>query len=137
MYSTVMVPVDLAHIEALEKALATSADLAKHYDAEVIYVGVTSSEPNEVAHSPEEYARKLEAFAAKQGEARGIRARAKTVHCNDPGSDLHAVLRDTASDLGVDLVVMGTHIPGSAEHIFASHGGYVAAHAKTSVMLVR
>jgi nucleotide-binding universal stress UspA family protein len=32
MYSRIMVPVDLAHIERLEKALATAADLAKHYE---------------------------------------------------------------------------------------------------------
>ena len=48
-----------------------------------------------------------------------------------------AALRKAIEEVGADLVVMATHIPGAAEHLFASHGGSVAAHAKISVFLVR
>jgi len=41
MYQKIMVPVDLAHVERLGKALGTATDLAKHYGIPVCYVGVT------------------------------------------------------------------------------------------------
>lgn len=56
MFKKIMAPVDLAHMDRLEKALKCTADLAKHYDAEVIFVGVTSSTPSSMAHTPAEYA---------------------------------------------------------------------------------
>jgi len=32
---------------------------------------------------------------------------------------------------------MASHEPGFFEHIFSSHGGYIAQHAKVSVLVVR
>ena len=63
MYKTVMIPVDLEHKDLLEKALATAADLAQHYGAELYAVGVTSAAPGVVAHNPSEYAQKLDQFS--------------------------------------------------------------------------
>ena len=45
MFTKIMAPVDLAHIESLERALDCAADLAKHYGLPIAYVGVTSSGP--------------------------------------------------------------------------------------------
>jgi nucleotide-binding universal stress UspA family protein len=39
--------------------------------------------------------------------------------------------------IGADLVVMASHKPGFLEHIFSSHGGYIAQHATCSVFVVR
>ena len=41
MFKKIMVPVDLAHLPALQKALDVAADMARHYDAALCYVGVT------------------------------------------------------------------------------------------------
>ena len=49
MYEKIMVPVDLAHIERLQKAINTAIGLAKHYRAPVLFVGVTAEPPTEVA----------------------------------------------------------------------------------------
>ena len=137
MYRKIVVPVDLAHAETLEKALSVSADLARHYHAELHYVGVTASTPGAIAHNPEEFAAKLQAFAAEQGAARGVDIIADAVTSPDPVRDLDDTLRRTVDELGADLVVMGSHVPGFAEHIFASNAGYLANHASVSVLVVR
>ena len=63
MYERILAPVDLAHPDRSEKALKSAADLASHYDADLVLVGVTGNEPSSVAHTPEEYGEKLAAFA--------------------------------------------------------------------------
>ncbi len=137
MYTTILVPVDLEHVERLDKALATAADLARHYGAALVYVGVTASAPGAIAHSLEEYARKLEAFAEVETAKRGVPAKTRPLLSHDPTTDLDATLLKAIDDLGADLVVMASHVPGFAEHIFASNAGYVASHAQTSVLVVR
>ena len=137
MYSKILVPVDLAHADKLEKALQTAADLAKKYAAPVAYVGVTSPQPGPVAHTPEEFGQKLETFAARQTAANGHVAEAHMVVAHDPAVDLNKVLIDAIDEVGADLVVMASHVPGVADYIWPSHGGQVAGHAKASVFVVR
>lgn len=132
-----MIPVDLAHAGRLEKALKTGADLARHYGARATYVGVTSAAPGKVAHNPHEFAEKLDAFARAQGEAHGHAAEAHAVTSHDPAVDLDETLLHAASEIGADLIVMASHIPGITDHIWPSNGGQVARHAKASVMVVR
>ena len=74
MYEKIMVPVDLAHVDRLEKALTTAADLARHYRIPICYVGVTTSLPGAVAHTPAEFARKLEQFGADWPRVKTIMA---------------------------------------------------------------
>jgi len=137
MFSNILVPVDLEHLDKLEKALAVAADLARHYGATLCYVGVTTSSPSAVAHTPAEFGQKLEAVAVAEGEKRGIATRAVPLVSHDPTVDLDKTLLKAVDELKADAVVMGTHLPGLAEHFFTSHGGALAAHAKVSVFLVR
>lgn len=137
MYRRIMVPVDLAHIDKLDKALGSAAGLAKHFGAPVTYVGVTAATPSAVAHTPSEYAKKLAAFAKSQGDAHGIDADAKPITSHDPAIDLDGALLDAVEELGADLVVMASHVPNLTDYLWPSHGGKLATHAKTSVFLVR
>ena len=137
MYKKVMVPVDLAHIERLEKAIGVSTDLAKHYRIPVCFVGVTAETPTEVAHNPQEYAEKLKQFGAAQAQAYGLEVETAAYPSHDPAVELDKTLIGAASDAGADLIVMASHVPGLPEHIFASHAGAVASHAGISVFVVR
>jgi nucleotide-binding universal stress UspA family protein len=137
MYSKIMVPVDLRNAEPAGKALATAADLAKLYGAEVHIVGVTSSAPTEVAHTPEEFAGKLNAFAAEQSKSLGVTLAAHTEIGHDITIDLDTVLSQAAKSLGADLIVMASHVPGLAEYVFSSNAGYLASHSSLSVFVVR
>ncbi|MAN15588.1 universal stress protein [Alterinioella nitratireducens] len=136
MFRKIMIPVDLGHVEALERALQVGADLAGHYGAEVHYVSVTGTAPSKIAHSPEEFREKLNRFAAAEAEARSIAStHAHTVISHDPSVDMDHQLCEAMDEIGADLVVMGSHIPHWYE--FGSHGGKLAAHAHCSVMIVR
>lgn len=137
MYKKIMVPVDLAHVERLEKALATAADLARHYQIPVCYVGVTGGTPSEVAHNPQEFAGKLEQFAAGQAAQHGLRAETAAPIAHDPAIDLSRTLIEAIDNVGADLVVMASHIPGLPDHIFSSNAGAVASYAAVSVLVVR
>lgn len=137
MYRKIMVPIDLAHLDVLEPSLATVADLARHYDAEICYVGVTATQPGSVARTPEEYQQKLDAFAAERAKVHGQPVSTRTLTSPDPIADLDDLLIDAIDDVGADLVVMPTHPPKHLDVLMPSHGGKVATHTDVSVFLVR
>lgn len=137
MFNTIMIPVDLAHQDRLGKALQCAADLARHYDAKVIYVGVSAATPSSIARSPEEFKKKLAAFAASQADTHGIAAEAHAVISHDPATDLDPTLLKAVKETGADLVVMASHIPNVTDYIWPSNGGTIAGHSDASVMVVR
>lgn len=137
MYKKIMVPVDLSHTDKLDKAVATAADLSNHYKAPVQMVAVTSSAPGSVAHNPEEFAAKLKEYAGAQGSKYGIEIGSHAIVSPDPTIDLDDKLGREAHDIGADLIVMSSHVPGFAEHIFSSNAGYLASHTDISVFIVR
>lgn len=137
MYSHIVVPVDLAHEDRLDRTLKCAADLAGHWNARVTFVGVTSPQPGKLAHNPEEYAERLARFAAAQAELAGIEAGSHAAVSHDPAVDLDKTLLKAIEETGADLIVMQTHIPNITDYIWASHGETVAGHTDVSVMLVR
>ena len=137
MYNKIMVPVDLAHLEALEKPLNVAADMAKHYHAALCYVGVTTSQPSSVARTPEEYEQKLKAFAHEHAPDNGHEPTARVYNSHDPVTDLDDILVKAIGEVEADLVVMGTHLPHHIDAIMPANGSKVAAHTKVSVFLVR
>ncbi|PRY68288.1 universal stress protein [Halomonas ventosae] len=137
MFKKIMVPVDLAHLELIEPSLQAVADLARHYDAEICYVGVTANTPGSVARTPQEYTQKLEAFAQERHKVHGQPVTTHTIVSPDPIADLDDDLIEAIDEVGADLVVMPTHPPKHVDAIIPSHGGKVASHTKASVFLVR
>jgi nucleotide-binding universal stress UspA family protein len=132
-----MAPVDLAHADRLTRALKVTADLARLYGAEVIYVAVTAPTPGPLGHNPEEFAERLREFARAEAGRYGHRAGSHAMVSHDPAVDLDATLLKACKETGADLVVMASHVPGIAAYLFPSHGGSMAAHAGISVMVVR
>jgi nucleotide-binding universal stress UspA family protein len=137
MYKHILVPVDLVHVDALEKAIATAARLAQLFDASVTFVGVTAATPTPVAHNPHEFQQKLEAFAAGKADTYGIRAAGKGYTAHDPAVQIDDTLLQAVDDLGVDLIVMASHVPNVVDAILPSHGGTLATHAAVSIFIVR
>jgi len=137
MYEKIMVPVDLSHRDHLDKALATAASLSRSLSVPIVYVSVTTNTPSEVAHSPSEFAQKLEAFAQAQAAEHGICASSKAYTSHDPAIDLDETLARAVEETGADLVVMASHVPGLLERVWSSHAVRLATHAATSVFIVR
>ena len=137
MYSRIMVPVDLAHKGDLDKALKTAADLAQHYSIPVCYVAVTAALASSVAHNPQEFEKKLEAFAQDEAKKHGHDATSKMYVSHDPTVDVDDTLLKAVKDVGADLVVMASHAPNVLDYIWPSNGGKVAEHSDASVFVVR
>ncbi len=137
MFNRILVPVDLAHIDRLNKAITAATDLAKFYRIPIIFAGVTADQPTAVAHTPTEYVDKLRDFGKAQSEAHGLDIDTAAYASHDPAVDLATTLIEAAQDTGADLIIMASHVPGFADHIFTSNAGAVAVHATVSVFVVR
>ena len=137
MYQKIMIPVDLAHLQQLEKALKTAADLARLYRIPVCYVGIASAAPSAIAHNPAEFTQMLQDFAGTQSEKHGHHAESKAVVSHDPAADLNDSLMKAASEIGADLIVLASHVPGLTDYVWPSHGGRLASHSHASVFVVR
>jgi nucleotide-binding universal stress UspA family protein len=137
MYKKIMVPIDLAHVDRLNKAIDTATDIAKNYSIPVLFVGVTAEAPTTVAHNPKEFAEKLEAFGAEQASAHGLEIETKAYPSHDPAADLAETLMGAVTENDVDLIVMASHVPGFPDHFFIPNAGAVALHARVSVFVVR
>jgi len=137
VFKKIMTPVDLAHIGDLGKSLQCGVDLARHYNAEIVYVGVTSSAPSATAHNPAEYAEKLAEFSAAQSEKHGVTTSAQAITSHDPATDVDDALLDAVKETGADMVIMASHLPKLTDYIWPSNGGKIAAHAACTVMVVR
>ncbi|MFW5454809.1 universal stress protein [Thioalkalivibrio sulfidiphilus] len=137
MFNKIMVPVDLAHLDALEKSLTVAADLARHYQAALCYVGVTTSQPSSVARTPEEYEQKLKTFADGHAPDNGHVPDARVYNSHDPVTDLDNILVKAIEDTGADLVVMATHLPKHLDAVMPANGSKVASHTRASIFLVR
>jgi nucleotide-binding universal stress UspA family protein len=137
MFERIMVPVDLAHRAHFERALDVAADLARRCGADLVLVGATSPQPGVVGRTPADFTAKIEAFARDFATRVSVPARAEAIVLQDVTVDLDRALIAKARELGADLIVMGSHVPGALDHLIASNAGYVAAHAAVSVFVVR
>lgn len=137
MFKRIVVPVDLRHLEQMERALEVAADAARHYGAKVTYISATPSAPSTIARTPEAFAEKLEAFAAARSKIDGSQADTHMFVVNDLSGDLDHYLSEEIDKLDPDLVIMASHRPGAGDYFWPSHGGRVATHVSATVMLVR
>lgn len=137
MFSTIMVPVDLVHKDTLAKALDAAGDMAKRYGAVIKVVSVGGEMPNELGHNSDEFTETVQAFAKGLRDKYGVEVEAETIISHDPEVETTSALMKAIENTGADLVIMASHVPGILEHIFSSHGGYIAQHAKVSVFVIR
>ncbi|NNE88090.1 MAG: universal stress protein [Silicimonas sp.] len=138
MYSRILVPVDMENSDQLTKALDLAAQTAKASDATVVYIDVVDAVPTMSAHTDgEKMTERLDAFAAAQAKAHGIKTSDHIVLRGDLHPNLGKDIVKAAKDGGCDLIVMASHVPGFVDHFLTSHAGYVASHAPMSVYVVR
>lgn len=137
MFKHILAPVDLAHLETLDRALMVTAQEARHHGAKVTFVSVSTTGPGAVAHNPDEFRKKLDEFARQQSDTHGIDAQAMALFSNDVITDVDDALLNAVKETGADLVIMASHKPGFAEYFWPSNGGKVASHSDASVFVVR
>lgn len=139
MYHKIMVPVDLEHVDSMEKALHGAAELATSYLVPVVYVAVAGRAPNEIAHRPEEFEDALQRFAREQAERYGIDTSARALSSVDVPAELDQKLLEGLRETGADLIVMASHVPGISDrlHVIGSNAAWLVRHTDVSVFVVR
>ncbi|MEJ6392522.1 universal stress protein [Gymnodinialimonas sp. 2305UL16-5] len=138
MYSKILVPVDLDHIDKLAKALDAAAQAAQASSGTVVYVNVVDAVPTPSPRTEgERMAERLKAFTKEQAEAHGIATQDHVALRGDLHLNVGSDIIRTAKEAECDLIVMASHIPGIRDHFLSSNAGYVASHAPISVHIVR
>lgn len=137
MFDSIMVPVDLHMDPMVSKAMDVAGDLAKLYDAKITLVSVTGSVVTEAPHTPEKARAALSAIATSLETKTGISVAAHNITSPDVPAEVDSALMRAVDNVGADLVVVGSHVPGLVEYMFSSHAGKLASHSKVSVFVVR
>jgi nucleotide-binding universal stress UspA family protein len=139
MFSKIMVPVVLQHTDRMARTLEVAEDLARQYEASIIFVAVTGKVPNAIARTAEGFAAALDLFARELSDRAGIPTESLAVFSNDPAAELEKRLLEAVKSTGADLVVMGSHPPGVADalHLIGSHSAWLVRHSDVSVFVVR
>lgn len=137
MFEKIMIPVDLVHLDRLNRCFEIAATLARADSAEVVCVGILDNPLSSPTRDSRDQMARLEAFASEFGSSTGVKATAFPVFSGDPEIELGSALLKAIDDTGSDAVVVASHISGWGKHIFRSNAGYVACHAAVSVFVVR
>lgn len=138
MYDRIIVAIDMARPQDLERAVEATARMARACDAEAWMVAITGqAKPHEGSHDAEAFERKLEDFAAEKGETYGITFKTRVILTADAYSDLKKRLYEAIDELQADLIVLSSHEPGFREYVLPSTSGSLVKHARCSVLVVR
>lgn len=141
MYKSILLPVDLGHKESWEKAAPTAVGLAKLYGIKIHVLTVIPDFGMAVVGTffPANFADTAQKATKKELDS--------FVAANIPG-DLLAGSRvvsgtiykhiiTSADELGIDLIVMGSHRPEKVDYLLGPNAARVVRHAKQSVHVVR
>jgi nucleotide-binding universal stress UspA family protein len=136
MYKTILVPIDMAHIEK-GKAMIDTAKAQRGEDAQVILLNVVEVLPAWVAsqlpsgildQSRQSTLEELRAIA----DAANINADVE-VRAGHP----YKTILEVADKTGAELIIIASHLPGLEDYFLGSTAAKVVRHAKCSVLVVR
>jgi nucleotide-binding universal stress UspA family protein len=140
MFKTILVPVDLAEVEAAKPAIDKAVELANGAEGTLRLVYVRPVVPvTYMEFMPPAFDEEQQAEAEKT-----LAELASTV--NLPAERISAVVRlgsiynevlDEAEKTGADLVVIGSHRPTMATYLLGSNASTIVRHARCSVLVVR
>ncbi|WP_112662488.1 universal stress protein [Microvirga flavescens] len=140
MFKTLLVPVDLAEVEASRPAIQKAVALAEAAEGSVrlIYVRslvpVTYMEfmpPTFDTEQQDEAEKKLAEVAAK------VKLPSERVSAVVRLGSVYNEVLDEAEKTGADLIVIGSHRPTMATYLLGSNAATIVRHAKCSVLVVR
>ena len=136
MYKTILVPIEMGHLEAGKKTIDIAVEHAAE-GAKIILLNVVEEVPNwaainlpadlvdkNIASSRDE----LKAIATASGLKMSVEVRT--------GHSYNTIL-DVAKDVGADLIIVASHRPGLQDYLIGSTAAKVVRHATCSVLVVR
>ncbi|WP_075996482.1 universal stress protein [Salaquimonas pukyongi] len=135
MYNTIIVPIDVGHMERAESMIGTARQLGP--DAEIILANAIETMPSHImAEIPADLISdaKNRAKEKLEGllETAGPKASVKMLE----GHAASAIL-DLAEDSNADVIVIASHKPGWQDYLIGSTAARVVRHAKCAVFVIR
>lgn len=132
-YRRLMVPVDMRHRENSAKSIETAAALAASSGGELLLMTAANPLGKHLTDSPESDEKAFGSWVEELSQRYG---RPITAIFRSHESPEWAILQE-CRERGVDLVVMASHDPRLADHIFGSHASHIVRHAPCSVLVMR
>lgn len=141
MYKEILLAIDLNDIDSQRKAIETTINLARAFDARVHVQTVLPAfgMPIVASYFPEDFENKaLE--KAKQALSDFVKQNLpedlKIQQIVAVGTIYQEILR-AADEIGADLIVMESHRPELQDYLIGPNAARVVRHAKCSAMVVR
>ena|ERR1700749_3861648 len=140
MFSSILVPLDLADTDLARPALATAVTLSQNSNGKIRLLNVLPMTPVMLAeYVPADFdvqqrQTSEEALAIIAREA-GVEA-ARISSAVRQGGIYHEILEEAAT-VKADLIVMTSHRPAMRTYFLGSNAGHVVRYAKCSVLVVR
>ncbi len=140
MFRTILVPVDLEHLEHSKELLRVAAQFASQEKADVHLLNVIYGPPAVVSqYLPADYEKKASADTKAKLErvAGAVEFGAGKVVCAVRHGNSYPEILDYSEEIKADLIVMASHRPGVADYLLGSTAARVVRHAACSVFVVR
>ena len=141
MYNSILVPVDLGHVNASRRAMGTAGELAKLWQADLHVLAVLPDFGLPVVGSffPEGYEQNA-LGEMKQKLADFINAHISdgvSAHAHVAHGTIYEEILNATKTLNTDLVVISAHRPELKDYLLGPNAARVARHANCSVMVIR
>ncbi len=136
MYKTILVPIDLAHLEKGKPMIGIALHIGDE-DARIILVNVMEEIPGYAAlELPQNLLVDAHKHAEEKLKAIAVAAGIKPDYAVLSGSAHNAILQ-IAEEQNVDLIIVGSHKPGLQDYFLGSTAARVVRHAKCTVLVSR
>jgi len=134
MYKTILVPVDLSHLELGRKMIEIAREIGKN-ESRIFLLHVLEAIPAFVASQlPEGLLQNTRASAVatlrEMAPGAGVGAEVRSGHA-------HLTILDYADEIGAELIIIASHRPGLQDYFLGSTAARVVRHAKCAVLVDR
>ncbi len=140
MFKTILVPVDLAEVEAAKPAIETAVSLAHGSNGTIRLIYVRSLLPvtyMEFVPPTFDLEQQKDAEAKLADVAAGVPLPSERVSAVVKMGAVYNEVLHEAEAIGADLVIVGSHRPTMATYLLGSNASTIVRHAKSSVLVVR
>ena len=136
MFKTILLPVDLAHLDEAQKTLGFALKVMSE-NTEIIMLYVIEEIPNWTdLDLPSDFMEKSMQFARETLQSIAATTD-KEVKIDVRSGHAYSTILKEAEALDVDLIILSSHRPGLKDYFIGSNTTKVVSHANCSVMVVR
>lgn len=137
MYNTILIPIDMAHVEKA-KSMIDAAKTQANDGAHLIFLNVIDAVPSWAEVYIPDNGTETNHRQSAHDELVAV-AKANSLDADirvEIGHSYNTILK-VAKETGTELIVIGSHHPGISDYFLGSTAAKVVRHAKCSVYVIR